>query len=88
MSNYKDIEHEIFTGREEAFELRLFRENLKIGDEVEFRGSDSCFSGRIVCIFTKLNGISERICVEDSRGVLLIKNRSHALKPLDTNTTV
>lgn len=88
MSNYRDIEQEILTDQEKAFELRLFRENLKIGDKVDFKGSDSFYSGTVISIFIKLNGTSKRCCVEDSRGLILIKNPSSALKPLDTNITV
>lgn len=52
--------------------------SLKVGDLVEFKGKDSYFKGRIVCIFTKLNGESVRCCVENLDGLLLIKNPKDA----------
>lgn len=53
---------------------------IKEGDMVEFKGADSYFSGRVVSLFTKLNKLSERCVVEDSRGLLLIKNPKNAIK--------
>ena len=52
---------------------------LKLGDLVEFKGKDSYFCGTVVSIFTKLNGQTQRIVVEDSRGLLLIKNIEQAV---------
>lgn len=51
---------------------------VKEGDLVEFIGLDSYFKGTIVCIFTKLNGVSKRCIVQDDRGLLLIKNPKDA----------
>jgi len=51
---------------------------IKVGDEVEFSGKDSYFRGTVVSIFTKLNGVDVRCVVQDSRGLLLIKNPSSA----------
>lgn len=55
-------------------------EQVKVGDLVEFKGKDSYFKGTIVCIFTKLDGESVRCCVQDDRGLLLIKNPRDAVK--------
>lgn len=57
---------------------------MKIGDLVEFRGTDSYYKGVVVSIFTKLDGKSERCVVQDDRGLLLIKNPKHAMQ---LNTT-
>lgn len=54
-------------------------EVIMLGDEVEFKGQDSYFKGTIVCIFTKLNNISVRCCVENCDGLLLIKNPRDAI---------
>ncbi len=48
------------------------------GDEVEFKGKDSYFKGTIVSIFTKLDGVTKRLVVQDDRGLLLIKNLEQA----------
>lgn len=53
---------------------------FKVGDKVEYRGSDSYYTGIIVSIFFKLNGTSERCVVEDERGLLLIKSLSNAVR--------
>lgn len=53
--------------------------NVKKGDLVEFRGSDSYFKEILVCIFTKLDGVSVRCCVQNEDGILLIKNPSSAI---------
>lgn len=52
---------------------------LKSGMLVEFKGKDSYFKGRVVSVFTKLNGKSVRCVVEDERGLLLIKNPNAGL---------
>ena len=52
---------------------------LKLGDYVEFKGSDSYYKGVVVALFYKLNGESERCVVEDDRGLLLIKNPKSAV---------
>jgi hypothetical protein len=57
-----------------------------VGDKVEYRGSDSYYTGIIVSIFFKLNGKSERCVVEDERGLLLIKSLSNAIKVEDEKT--
>jgi hypothetical protein len=54
-------------------------EVVNVGDLVEFKGQDSYFKGTIVCIFTKLNNTSVRCCVENSDGLLLIKNPRDAI---------
>jgi len=59
---------------------------FKVGDKVEYRGSDSYYTGIIVSIFFKLNGKSERCVVEDERGLLLIKSLSNAIKVEDEKT--
>ena len=53
-------------------------QDLRVGDLVEFSGEDSYYKGTIVCIFTKLNGKSVRLIVEDDRGLLLIKGPKQA----------
>lgn len=72
---------------EEAIETWNYRksedlnmEEVKVGDLVEFKGKDSYFKGTLVCIFTKLDGKSVRCCVQDDRGLLLIKNPRDAVK--------
>jgi hypothetical protein len=54
---------------------------IKVGDEVEFKGQDSYYRGKIVCIFTKRDGVSKRCVVQDSRGLLLIKGMNGVLIP-------
>lgn len=56
---------------------------LKINDEVEYAGKDSYFRGKIVCIFTKRDGVSQRCIVQDKRGLLLIKGMNGVLIPED-----
>lgn len=53
--------------------------DLQVGDLVEFSGEDSYYKGVIVCIFTKLDGKSVRLIVEDDRGLLLIKSPARAI---------
>lgn len=50
---------------------------VKVGHYVEFTGSDSQ-SGVVVALFTKLDNESVRCVVQDSRGLLLIKNPKFA----------
>jgi hypothetical protein len=54
--------------------------DLKLGDLVEFSGQDSYYKGKIVSIFTKLDGKSVRLVVQDDRGLLLIKSPKQAVK--------
>ena len=51
---------------------------VEVGDTVEFDGQDSYYQGVVVCIFEKING-AKRCIVEDTRGLLLIKNPSRAV---------
>ena len=53
--------------------------NVKVGDIVEFKGQDSYYKGTVISIFTKLDGVSVRCCVQDDRGLILIKNPSSAI---------
>lgn len=52
--------------------------DFKVGDVVEYNGQDSYYKGTIVCIFTKLNGSSQRCVVENTDGLLLIKSLGNA----------
>jgi putative ribosome biogenesis GTPase RsgA len=79
MSNYSDIMQDISDAETNRIKLEQFRKNLKVGDRVRYEGADSKYSGTIVCIFTKLNGTSQRCCVENTDGLLLIKSLSNAL---------
>jgi len=83
LSKYEVVATEITVHGEqvvEAVDFANFKEDLekeiemKEGDYVEFRGDDSHYGGQVVCVFTKKDGESTRCIVEDSRGLLLIKN--------------
>lgn len=57
--------------------MKLLKEDLnldfKTGDSVRKISGDYVYSGTIVCVFTKLSGVT-RYVVEDSRGLLFIFN--------------
>lgn len=86
----KDVEYIPFIMEEllpDRFGVELWaykKENnmneVNVGDLVEFKGKDSYFKGVIVTIFTKLDGVSVRCCVQDDRGLLLIKNPRDAVR--------
>lgn len=48
------------------------------GDEVEFKGEDSYYRGHVVAIFKKRGTEQVRCVVQNSDGLLLIKNPKHA----------
>ena len=48
------------------------------GDKVEFKGADSYYRGHVVAIFKKRGTDQVRCVVQNSDGLLLIKNPKHA----------
>lgn len=61
----------------------LLDEGKLVGTMVEYRGQDSYYKGRIVSVFSKLNGTSIRCVVENDDGLLLIKSLSNAVMLLN-----